>query len=276
MMGKINNYFEKILEKLSSPKLFFRLSIFVSIHFYIAVMGIKGGVDPDFKKLNNHILIDWIRDCSRDHIIISVWLFIAFILLFILGLNISARVFNEFRVLVKMIKKSDNGFDLKVMRKVSVFLIHLSFIFMLGIHFISSVSGTKLSMAPLKKGKILSHPELSFELQCLEIEKSAKKYLKPKVLLKKIGREESRELKIPGWDNGYYYNVSAGYINTKIKKSGQEKTIKRIGLKLIVNNVHVMLYLAAASLICTAGFFMHIFMRPEVLGLIKKRQFLPS
>ena len=247
----------------ASVKLFFITSILVSAHFYIAVMGIKAGVDPDFKKLNNYILIDWIKDCGLDHKIILIWLFIAFILLVILGLNIFSRLLKEVSLLKRVWiqkKHNENGFKL-FFKKISVFFIHLSFVLMLLIHLVSSVSGLKFRVPDISKGAVLIHEKLPYELKCVDIKKSNKKYLKPNIHLESLEKENPVSFVIPGWNQGYYYNVSAGYVKRKVIRSGHEKIIKKIGLKLVVSNLNVFWLLITASLVCIIGLSGHIILR---------------
>lgn len=247
----------------ASIKLFFITSMLVSAHFYIAVMGIKAGVDPEFKKLNNYILVDWIKDCGLDHKIILIWLFIAFILLGILGLNIFARLLKEVSLLKRVwIQKKHNQNGLRLFfKKISVFFIHFSFVLMLLIHLISSVSGLKFRVPDISKGAVLSHEELPYELRCVDIKKADKKYLKPNIHLESLEKDNPVSFVIPGWNQGYYYNVSAGYVKRKVIRSGHEKIIKKIGLKLVVSNLNVFWLLIAASIVCLTGLAGHIIFR---------------
>jgi hypothetical protein len=262
-----NSKIFKIIEKTGSVKFFFWLSIIISLHFYIAVIALKAGIDPKFKTLNNYVLIDWIKNYGADHICITTWIFIAFVFVSILFVNMFARVIVELNNLLNLYSKSNKVFFIK---KASVFVIHFSVVLFVVIHFTSSVSGYKSPGAVIKEGGFVSHPKYSNKLKCIELKKTADASAGPRSAPKIVLKDEltNHAFAVPGWNNGFYYRVYADFVPKIIKnsKTGKERTVKTIGLKLIVSELNVLIPLLFASFLCLTGLFTHILMKNRIIA----------
>lgn len=279
--------FKRSWNGLGSLYFFWWLCMLISSIFYFGVMGIKGGAVHNFKAINKTLLIDWITIQGSDKPLILGWLFIVFVLVFLLSINLTVRLLSEIKMIHELYldwkNRDTNGRGLLLLRKSSVFLIHFSIIFMIFIHLASSVSGMKFSGLVLLEGHVVEHPLLPFSLECQKIikphGKNKGKHARPTVVLKPVN-SNIPSFTIPGWYRGYYYNVYADYIETKPKpgKPGEvvKKSRSKIGLKLTVNTLHVFYPLLVAAGLCFLGILIHLFSRPETMGLLKKyKTYLP-
>jgi len=262
-----NSKIFRLIEKTGSVKFFFWLSIIISIHFYTAVMALKAGIDPKFKTLNNHILIDWLKIYGSDHIYITSWLFIAFILVSLLFINMFARVMIELDNLFDVYIKSNKIFFIK---KASVFLVHFSVVMLVVIHFASSVSGYKSQGSVIKKGAVVTHPKNSKGLKCVELKRTADVSAGPRSAPKIVLKDEltNQAFTVPGWNKGFYYRVYADFVPKIIKnpETGKERKVKTIGLKLMVSELNVLIPLIFASFLCFAGLFTHLLMKNRIIA----------
>lgn len=244
---------------LSSAKLFFGLSMILSIQFYCAAILCKKGFDGSgFMTLNDHHLVDWIVNFHSEHSLVAAWLFITGILLFVMALNVCARVFIEFNVLLKFRKSaanSNNGRARPIFfRKAFVFLIHFSFILMIFFYFISSVTGIKFLGPVIEKGKLLKHPLLPVQMECLEIVKSKTRKEKPMVVFKPADSDKKVQFQIPGWYEGIYYDVRNTIASPDISAPVDEKPNRGLQLRLFAHRFNVKFY-STVLILWFSGFF---------------------
>lgn len=285
MESKNTSPLKRLWDALGSLKFFWWLCMLISFVFYFGVMGIKGGAVHGFKEMNKWILIDWVTVHGAEKPLILGWLFIVTVLVFLLTVNLTARLSSEIQTVRRLYldwkEKDAKGSGVILVRKGAVFLMHVSVFLMIFIHLASAVSGVKYSGPVLMKGRVIDDPRLPFPVECVDIikpgGKNQGKHARPTVVLKPAA-SDLPAFNIPGWYKGYYYNLYADYIQTEPEtgKPGDagKKPRKKIGLKLTVNNLHVAYPLLAAACLCLLGVVMHIFTRPEVIDFLaayKKR-----
>ncbi|MGD9160211.1 MAG: hypothetical protein PVG39_17480 [Desulfobacteraceae bacterium] len=263
---KNDSTFKRCLEGLSSVKLFFRLSIILFILFYAASVMCKKGTDGGFMVLNNILLSDWLINAGPKHPVITSWFIIISICFFILALNICARVIIEFKQLSSVTSNNENASGL-IRRKACILFIHASFILIFFFYFISSVTGIKSTGPVIEKGKILQHPSLPFQVECVDIIRPGKgkpgknnMTQKPSVVLK----VDNDEFKIPGWHKGIYYDINMpspppADPGTEIKP-GKEAKPKP---KLFVHSFNVKCFITVLVL-WFLSFLIYTFVRPGV------------
>jgi len=283
MADTSTSIFNRIWRGLGSLRLFWWLCLSISSIFYFGVMGIKGGAVHGFKEMNKQILIDWVRGPGIEKPLILGWLFIVALLVMLLSMNLTVRLSSEIKTIHKLHldwkNKGKKGSGIILLRKASIFLMHFSVVLMILIHLTSSVSGVKLSGPVLSKGHVIKHPLLPFSLECKNIirpsGKNLGKHARPTVVLKPAN-SDLPSFKIPGWHQGYYYNIYADYIDVEPEsvKPGEtpKKPREKIGLKLAVNTLNVVYFLMAAASLCFIGIILHLSVRPEALVFFEKNK----
>jgi hypothetical protein len=155
---------------------------------------------------------------------IRAWIIGIILLVFLLGVNLSARLIFDIGELWRLFlewKNSDTtGSGLAMARKFSLVLMHSSIILLLLVHAISSTTGFKISGFELHPGKIIQHKKLPYALYCQKIIMSKRDPRggpsRPTVVLKPMVAD-ANPFMIPkppwgsGLHDGYFYRIYAEY-----------------------------------------------------------------
>jgi hypothetical protein len=245
-------------DNLSSARLFFWLSMLIAAHFYLAAILCKTGFDGSgFLKLNNRLLLDWLLQDAGAHPMVATWLVFTCTLFFILAVNICCRVWLEFESLLTAARagaREAAGPNRLPLRKIFVFSIHFSFILMISFYGLSSATGFKFLGPAIEKGAVLEHPSLPYAIECLEIDKAAKRMEKPRIVAKPAGGPVGSEFTIPGWHEGVYYDVRATMASPAERTAPGEKPARGLQLNLLGHRFNVVSFVAVLGL-WFAGFF---------------------
>lgn len=278
--------FERFIERWSSTKIFFWLSISLFILFYAASAMCKKKIENGgFMNLNNILLIEWLTNSGKEHPIIATWLIIIFFCFFILALNVFSRIIIEFNQLILITKNTffsgSSRSHALFYRKISIFLVHFSFILIISFYGIASVTGIKFTGPSLEKGKIIQHSLLPAQIECIDIQESTKTNIEDVNIYKVIPKYtavlkvNNIEFIVPGWHDGIYYDIKMSK-PTPISDAGK-KNIQKTELrpKLFIHSFHVGYFITVLSF-WFLSFLLYTLMRPGLKILFKNKDIFIS
>lgn len=282
MISEGNSFVKRAWSALGSLRLFWWISMFIVGIFLIGCIVGKGGIDPGVSSsLDGEILLRWLTGTGgHSYPFIRAWIIGIILLVFLLGVNLSARLIFDIGELWRLFlewKNSDTtGSGLAMARKFSLVLMHSSIILLLLVHAISSTTGFKISGFELHPGKIIQHKKLPYALYCQKIIMSKRDPRggpsRPTVVLKPMVAD-ANPFMIPkppwgsGLHDGYFYRIYAEYTIPKSEVADCRERWKRrklIALKLGINRIYGIYPLLAVGVLFLSGAALHMVLRQEL------------
>ncbi|HOO55504.1 MAG TPA: hypothetical protein PLN69_01695 [bacterium] len=158
-----SSLFSLVWKTLGSMKLFCVLAFAIAFWFVVS-MAIYPFFYDTFDLMDKNVLLDWFLhgECS----IVKAWFSVLLLLMFILALNLSVCVIEDILIFNRLLK---SGAALKpVLGRLSIFIVHLSYIVIISGHFITAVSGFRTT-APLVEGEVYEIPTAGYSIRCEQV-----------------------------------------------------------------------------------------------------------
>lgn len=151
---------------LGSMQLFYSLALLISFWFFMALV-IYPRYFKVFNALEETTIIEWLSKAGDGACPVRGWLLALLILIAMLTINLAACVVDDCRRIKKLGQKGKNG-NGSVIGRISILVIHLSYIILILGHLVSAMFGTKHAFI-LQEGLLINDARLPFTMQCNEI-----------------------------------------------------------------------------------------------------------
>jgi hypothetical protein len=161
--GSNNGVLTKAWRSLASMRLFCILAFIIAFWFSCSlVLYLK--YFALFKEIDRNVLADWLFSRNLFGDPVRIWLLGLIALVALLGLNLAACVLDDFAALLRIISRK-NGSSRVALSKLSILIVHVSYIVILSGHLTTAVSGYRISLdaAP---GKTIGAAPLPFKMRC--------------------------------------------------------------------------------------------------------------
>jgi hypothetical protein len=162
---KNGGFIKNAWRALASMRLFCILAFAIAAWFTAALF-LYPKYSVLFREIDRNVLFHWLFASSPFGDPVRIWLLGLIALVAILGLNLAACVADDFTSLSRMLKKR-NGSSRAAISKLTILLVHISYVLILSGHLITAVSGYRISVAA-EPGKIIGGPQIPFTMRCVK------------------------------------------------------------------------------------------------------------
>ncbi len=159
-----NKPLKRAWSALASMRLFCILAFFIALWFAVA-LGLYPKYFALFQEMDRSVLLRWLFSGNLFGDPVRIWLMGLVAVIFLLGLNLGACVLDDFAGLLRL--SSKNGAARAKLSKLSILIVHLSYIVILSGHLTTAISGYRISV-PLAQGKMISAGPADFKIRCEE------------------------------------------------------------------------------------------------------------
>ncbi|MFA6450417.1 MAG: hypothetical protein WCX65_13160 [bacterium] len=222
-----NGFIAKAWRALASMRLFCILAFLIAFWFSAALL-LYLKYFALFKEIDRNVLIDWLFSKSLFGDPVRIWLLGLIALIALLGLNLAACMLDDFAMLLRLLKRK-NGSSRFALSKLSILVVHLSYIIILSGHLTTAVSGYRLTL-DIAPGKTIGGAPVPFTMRCDKAEiivGMRGRLMATGVMTMNPGRDNEEKIVLkPGksiWYNGVMIDMEA---KTKRKASPGGAIIK--------------------------------------------------
>ncbi len=166
MSTENTGYIRRCWAAFGSMQLFFSLALLIAFWFFISLV-IYPSYFKVFNALEETTIIQWLLETGDGACPVRGWLIVLIILVALMTVNLAVCVVDDFN-LIKKIRSKKNNCNGSVTGRVSILIIHLSYIILILGHLASAMLGTKYSF-DLKEGELIKDATLPFTMQCTQI-----------------------------------------------------------------------------------------------------------
>ena len=176
MSTENTGYIRKCWAAFGSMQLFFSLALLISFWFFISLV-IYPNYFNVFNALEEITVIQWLLNSGDNACPVRGWMITLLILIALMTVNLAVCVVNDFNLIKKVRSKKNNG-NGGIVGRVSILIIHLSYIILILGHLASAALGTKYSF-DLMEGELIKDANLPFTIQCSHIASVMDEHNKP-------------------------------------------------------------------------------------------------